>query len=62
MKKTLNRDQEMSADTAVAQQLISPYDSSSHNIERMIYRSMNAAELTQVILAKKLQDELAKKI
>ena len=28
----------------------------------MIYRSMNTAELTQIILVKKLQDKLAKKI
>ena len=58
MEKTLNRDQEMSADTAVVQQLISPCDLSSHNTERMIYRSMNAAELTQIILAKKIQQRL----
>ena len=62
MKKTLNRDQEMSADTAVVQQLVSPCDSTSHNMRRTAYRSMNTAELTQIILAKKLQDELAKKI
>ena len=52
----------MSADTAVAQQLISLYNSSSHNIRRTVYRSINTAELTQIILVKKLQDELAKKI
>ena len=62
MKKTLNRDQEMSADTTVAQQLVSPCDLSSHNMRRTAYRSMNAAELTQIILVKKLQDKLAKKI
>ena len=62
MKKTLNRDQEMSADTAVVQQLISFCDLSSHNIGRTAYRSMNTAELTQIILAKKSQDELVKKV
>ena len=62
MEKTLNRDQEMSADTAVVQQLISLCDSSSHNMRRTVYRSINTAELTQIILAKKLQDKLAKKI
>ena len=62
MKKTLNRDQEMSADTAVAQQLISSHELTSHDTERMAYRSMNTAELTQTILAKKSQDKLAKKV
>ena len=62
MKKTLNEDQEMYADTAIAQQLISLCDSTSLNMRRMTYKSMNTAELTQIILAKKLQDELAKKI
>ena len=52
----------MSADTVIAQQLISLCDSASHNIERTVYRSINTAELTQIILIKKLQDELVKKI
>ena len=43
----------MSADTAVMQQLISLYNLSSHNIERTVYRSINTAELTQIILVKK---------
>ena len=62
MKKTLNEDQEMHADTAVAQQLVSLCDSTSLNMKRTVYKSMNTAELTQIILAKKLQDKLAKKI
>ena len=62
MKKTLNRGQEMSADTAVAQQLVPPCELTSHDTERTAYRSMNAAELTQAILAKKSQDKLAKKV
>ena len=52
----------MSADTAVAQQLISSHNLTSHNMKRTVYRSMNTAELTQTILVKKSQDKLAKKI
>ena len=53
MKKILNEDQEMYADTAVAQQLISLYNLTSLNTERTVYKSMNTAELTQIILVKK---------
>ena len=52
----------MSADTAVIQQLILSYDSTLYNIKKMIYKRGNTAELTQIILIKKLQDKLAKKI
>ena len=62
MKKTLNEDQEMHTDTAVTQQLVSLCNSTLLNMRRTAYKSINTAELTQIILVKKLQDELAKKI
>ena len=62
MEKTLDRDQETSAGTAVAQQLVPPRESTPHDTGRTAYRSMDAAELTQAILAKESQDELAKKV
>ena len=52
----------MFADTAVVQQLISFCDSTSHNTERTVYESINITELTQIILIKKLQDKLVRKI
>ena len=52
----------MSADTTVTQQLISSHNLISHNIERTVYESINTAELAQIILIKKLQNKLTKKI
>ena len=62
VEETLDGGQEAHADTAVTQQLVSPCDLTSLNMGRTAYKSMNTAELTQAILAKKSQDELAKEV
>ena len=59
MKKTLSEDSEMSADTAVVHQLVSPHCTAVVKMRKTAYEDMNITEFIQTVLTQQsLNDQV----